>query len=77
MWWTTNFESGVVEVACGWAHSLALLEDGTLWGWGYNKSRQVTSDDSDTILTPTQIKVHYNKILIDANKNHGPVLVHN
>jgi alpha-tubulin suppressor-like RCC1 family protein len=28
------FPSGVREVACGWAHTLVLLEDGSLWSWG-------------------------------------------
>jgi alpha-tubulin suppressor-like RCC1 family protein len=28
------FPSGVREVACGYAHYLVLLEDGSIWGWG-------------------------------------------
>lgn len=25
---------GVVEISCGWNHSVALLEDGRVFGWG-------------------------------------------
>lgn len=35
----------VVDVACGWSHSLALVEDGQgrreVWGWGRNDRGQL------------------------------------
>jgi len=38
--------SGVRSVAAGEIFALALLEDGTVWGWGRNQSGQVGSGDS-------------------------------
>jgi alpha-tubulin suppressor-like RCC1 family protein len=43
------FPSGVLEVACGWAHHLALMEDGTLWGWGFNDSGQSGPKDLTSV----------------------------
>jgi len=47
----------VVEVACGSAHSLALDEDGGLWGWGCHKFGQLGFGDIDqkTFNLPHQV----------------------
>ncbi|MBF0418756.1 MAG: hypothetical protein HQL78_01175 [Magnetococcales bacterium] len=52
--------SGVIAVAAGDKHTLALKNDGTVWGWGYNDYGQLGNltlgyADPPTILLPTKI----------------------
>jgi len=44
----TGTLTDVVAVAGGNEHSLALLRDGTVWGWGDNGSGQLGGDDGGT-----------------------------
>jgi len=52
-------ESDVIEVSAGGNHSLAIMQDGSLWGWGANTSRQI--GDGTTIHKSQPVKV------IDSN----------
>jgi alpha-tubulin suppressor-like RCC1 family protein len=47
----------VVSIASGGTHSLAVMEDGTVWGWGDNTSCQLAIDDNQVyeVVEPTQI----------------------
>jgi alpha-tubulin suppressor-like RCC1 family protein len=47
--------SGVVGVAAGGSHSLALLEDGSVWAWGLNKQGQL--GDGTTVNRSTPVAV--------------------
>jgi alpha-tubulin suppressor-like RCC1 family protein len=47
--------SGVVDVAAGGSHSLALLEDGTVWAWGLNRQGQL--GDGTTVNRNTPVAV--------------------
>jgi Tol biopolymer transport system component/alpha-tubulin suppressor-like RCC1 family protein len=49
--------SGVVAVAAGWAHGLALKSDGSVWAWGYNGMGQLGDDTMTTRLTPVAVSV--------------------
>jgi alpha-tubulin suppressor-like RCC1 family protein len=35
------FKTGVRAVACGWAHAIALMEDGSIKTWGHNDCSQL------------------------------------
>src|SRR5439155_690884 len=50
-----NGLSGVVAVAAGWSHSLALMSDGTLRAWGYNGSGQLGDGTRMNRLAPVQV----------------------
>ena len=47
---------GVVAVAAGEYHSLALKSDGTVWGWGDNEFGQVGDNTTVSRSTPVQVK---------------------
>ena len=56
---------GVVQVAAGRSHSLAVKSDGTLWAWGYNYYGQVGNGNSGSgtnISTPVKIMDSVSKI---------------
>ncbi|BES88843.1 Regulator of chromosome condensation (RCC1) repeat [Nesidiocoris tenuis] len=46
---------GVVQIACGQNHSLALTNDGKIFGWGCNKFRQLADNEALTLNRPTLI----------------------
>jgi alpha-tubulin suppressor-like RCC1 family protein len=48
--------NSVKAIAAGWAHSLALASDGTVWAWGYNYYGQTgTGTSGNNVLTPTRV----------------------
>ncbi|MFN0178007.1 MAG: RCC1 domain-containing protein [Gemmatimonadales bacterium] len=47
--------SGVVDIAVGGSHSLALLEDGSVWAWGLNRQGQL--GDGTTVDRNTPVAV--------------------
>jgi alpha-tubulin suppressor-like RCC1 family protein len=51
------FPSGVLDVACGWTHYLALLEDRTVWGWDHNDCKKITSQDVPEVSNPVPIEI--------------------
>jgi alpha-tubulin suppressor-like RCC1 family protein len=46
---------GVTQITGGYTHVLALKSDGTVWGWGANKSAQLGLGDTDRRGVPTKI----------------------
>lgn len=47
---------GIVAVAAGSAHSIALKKDGTVWAWGYSSKGQLGDGSDDDRQTPVQVK---------------------
>lgn len=47
--------AGVVKVAGGFFHSLAIKSDGTAWAWGYNAFGQLGNGTSNNSAVPVQI----------------------
>jgi alpha-tubulin suppressor-like RCC1 family protein len=45
----------VVQVACGYNHTGAVLADGTLWTWGFGRACQLGHGDEEQKLVPTQV----------------------
>jgi len=46
----------VKHVAAGSYHSLALKEDGTVWGWGWNEYHQLADGTAQDRNRPIQVK---------------------
>ncbi len=47
--------SGVVAIAGGYVHSLALKSDGTVWAWGSNYSGQLGDGTTTNRSTPVEV----------------------
>ncbi|NMB34935.1 MAG: hypothetical protein GX989_01465 [Firmicutes bacterium] len=49
--------AGVIQLAAGDSHSLALKDDGTVWAWGCNSSGQLGDGTTEHRNTPVQVGV--------------------
>src|SRR5690349_19942037 len=47
--------SEMTSVAAGYAHSIALKSDGTVWAWGYNNDGELGNGTTTSSLTPVQV----------------------
>jgi hypothetical protein len=52
----TGFLTGVIAVAAGDHHSLALKSDGSAWAWGYNAWGQLGSHGNTSSTAPEQVQ---------------------
>ncbi|MCL2149493.1 MAG: hypothetical protein FWH51_00975 [Dehalococcoidia bacterium] len=52
----TGFLSGIIAVAAGQDHTVALKEDGTVWAWGLNINGQLGDDTETNRLAPVQVR---------------------
>jgi len=50
-----NLTSGVIAIAAGWSHSLAVKSDGSVWAWGWSSDGQI--GDGSTATRPTPVAV--------------------
>ena len=51
----SGFLTGIVAIAGGSVHSLAVKSDGTVWAWGYNEYGQLGNGTLTTSGTPVQV----------------------
>ncbi|MCE9623173.1 MAG: RCC1 repeat-containing protein [Actinomycetia bacterium] len=72
----TQVLSGVVEIAGGGAHSLALKSDGTLWSFGENAFGQLgtTTNVGTNLQNPVPMKVLSGVTAIAAGRHHSLAL---
>jgi X-linked retinitis pigmentosa GTPase regulator len=49
-----NIPTRIINLACGYFHTVVVAEDGSLWGFG-NNSKGKLSLDNIAIATPTRI----------------------
>jgi alpha-tubulin suppressor-like RCC1 family protein len=47
--------TGVVDIAAGQLHSLAVRSDGTVWAWGYNSAGRLGDGTTTDSLIPVQV----------------------
>ena len=64
-----NGLNGIVAIAAGEAHSLALKKDGSVWSWGNNESGQAgngtqNSKDNQAVVSPVKVKNLKNVVAI-------------
>ena len=63
-----------IDIACGNSHTLGLMSNGTVWGWGYNSKYQLGLNDTTSRLVPTQITSFSSALKISAGMNHSLVV---
>ena len=66
--------SGVIAIAAGEYHSLALKSDGTVWAWGGNYEGQLGDGTTNNKLTPVQVSGLSGVIAIAASYRHSLAL---
>lgn len=49
------FKKNVISVSCGYSHSVVVIDDGSMWGWGYNENGELGMNDIDASAIPKQI----------------------
>ena len=69
--------TGVVAIAAGGAHTLALKSDGTLWAWGSNQYGQLGNNDTADNNIPVQVSGLTGVITISAGDHHSVALKSN
>jgi alpha-tubulin suppressor-like RCC1 family protein len=67
---------GVVAVAGGLKHSLALKADGTVWSWGNNDQGQLGDGTTTARATPTRVKDLVGVIAIESGDYHCLAITH-
>ncbi|WP_052419747.1 RCC1-like domain-containing protein [Hyalangium minutum] len=63
--------TGVVAVAAGEDHSLALKSDGTVWAWGYNGSGRLGDGTTTSRNTPVQVVGLTGVVAVAAGYSHS------
>lgn len=61
--------SGWLSISAGWKHTIAIKENGTLWGWGENSYGQVGDGTTIQRTSPVQIGVGTNWIGVATGYN--------
>jgi alpha-tubulin suppressor-like RCC1 family protein len=72
---TVSSLSGVVELAGGRNHALALKSDGTVWAWGLNTSGQLGNGSKTSRNTPVQVQGITNAVAVAAGADHSVALL--
>ena len=77
-WWVVQDIPGqvpnlanVIKVASGFSHTLALLNDGTVWAWGANQFGQLGDGTSQAHQAPVQVTGLTDVIAIAAGGTHS------
>jgi alpha-tubulin suppressor-like RCC1 family protein len=66
--------SDVKAISKGIGHSMALLEDGTVWTWGYNGNGRLGDGTTENRAIPVQVKGLSDVAAISAGSTHSMAL---
>ncbi|HEX8550226.1 MAG TPA: NosD domain-containing protein [Abditibacteriaceae bacterium] len=61
-------------LAAGWYHSLALLNDGTVWAWGYNASGELGDGTTQNRAVPVRVQGLTDVVAVAAGTYHSAAL---
>jgi len=63
--------SRAIQVEVGAHHNLVLMNDGTVWAWGWNNFGQLGDGTTEDRLTPTRVIGLYNVVSISGGSHHS------
>uniref|UniRef100_A0A1B6FAI1 BTB domain-containing protein n=1 Tax=Cuerna arida TaxID=1464854 RepID=A0A1B6FAI1_9HEMI len=63
----------IVKVVCGYAHTLALSDEGTLYAWGANTHGQLATGNKSNLCTPFPIIADIGRIVEIAATHYGHI----
>ncbi|GEN08529.1 hypothetical protein MFU01_35660 [Myxococcus fulvus] len=66
--------SGMVSVSAGYAHSLALKSDGTLWAWGSGYDGQLGNGGMNDSRNPVKVSGLTGVVAMSASRLHSLAL---
>ncbi|KPA13576.1 BNR repeat-containing protein [Candidatus Magnetomorum sp. HK-1] len=66
--------AAVPSIAAGGLHTLALMEDGTVWAWGWNDSGQLGDSSTEKKSIPVKVNNLNNVTAIAAGNSHSLAL---
>jgi len=66
-----------LSVSAGFAHTIAMRTDGSLWAWGWNNWGQVGNDTNIDRYVPTRIRADINWALVSAGNGHSMAICSN
>lgn len=67
--------TGVTQISAGWDHMLALLSDGTVDAWGFNRDGELGSGDFSNLWWPNQVAGINGASYIQAGALHSMALL--
>lgn len=65
-----SFSQCFVKISSGEQHTVAIADDGTLWGWGSNTSGECGITPNQNVLSPTQIGTFSDWTDVDCGAYH-------
>lgn len=64
-----------VDISCGWGHTVAVMEDGSVYSWGVGDYGALGTGNTDTQWTPTQVRVPKVARQVSCGSRHTALLV--
>ncbi|XP_039252770.1 RCC1 and BTB domain-containing protein 1-like isoform X2 [Styela clava] len=61
----------IVQVVCGYAHTLALSDEGIVYGWGANSYGQLGSGNKANAVTPIQVASSVGRVVLVAASHYS------
>jgi len=66
-----TIRKGILAIAAGSDHSLAIKSDGSVWAWGYNGNGQLGDGTDTDRYTPVQVSGLSGVVAVAAGSNHS------
>eukprot|EP00873_Tetraselmis_striata_P013825 jgi/Tetstr1/434089/TSEL_023233.t1 len=65
----------VIRIACGWSHTLALCEDGSLFSWGDGTDGRLGHGHERHVAVPTKVEIEHPVAAMAAGAAHSAAVL--